>query len=221
MKIQQVIFDCDGVLVDSEIISNRIEAEYKTELGYPIDLKSQLKSFVGLSATHPIIIKLFEQLPVHYRDEVKKRVWEMFRTELKSIPYVKECLYQLKLPYCIASASSYEKIDYMLGLTDLKEFFSSQKIYTCQQVKKPKPDPEIYLWISDQLKIKPEHCLVIEDSLVGVQAASQAGMNVYAFNGGSHASIYTFKEYQESGAIHVFSDLRELQGMIEYSNQNG
>jgi beta-phosphoglucomutase-like phosphatase (HAD superfamily) len=127
-KPKNVIFDCDGVLVDSEILANRIEVEIKTKLGFPITLEEQITKFVGCGMSHPLVQAELQCLPKEYWQLVDDRCDEVYKNELKAIAGVSYVLENLKLPKCVASSSEPGYLDMKLNLTDLKKFFVDDAI---------------------------------------------------------------------------------------------
>jgi HAD superfamily hydrolase (TIGR01509 family) len=209
-----VIFDCDGVLIDSEIVSNRIEAEFKSELGFPISLEDQLKKFVGYGSNHTIIQEEMARLPEHYKATVKSRVYSALSQELKAIPHVHETIRSLPFQFCIASSSTMEKLEFTLGLTDLLVPFKN-RIYSATEVKNPKPAPDVYLWVAKEAGCQPQECIAIEDSIVGIKSAKAAGMRVIAFTGATHSFVFSEKELLDAGAMLTFSDMRKLPQILQ------
>jgi HAD superfamily hydrolase (TIGR01509 family) len=193
-----VIFDCDGVLVDSEIISNRIDAEALTTLGYEISTEESIRRFTGLNAKTVLQIILDESgkdVPLDYLISQQPKVLKAFETGLCSlIKPILEILEEMKICRCVASSSSKDRVIRCLELTDQFIFFTNQSVFTSQQVSKGKPAPDLFLFAASQMGFSPEDCIVIEDSAAGIEAAISAGMHVVGFLGGSHAH---YKWYQE------------------------
>ena len=180
-----VIFDCDGVLIDSEYLANRVEAELKTELGFPITFEEQVRKFVGMSHSHPDSIAELKRLPPHFSALVDERIVEVYKRELKSIRGTLEVMESLKLPKCVASMSEPDWLDMKLEMTNLKSFFSNA-IFHGRDVEKAKPEPDLFLYAMKQMGWKAEEGLVIEDSIHGVRAGRAAGLTVCGFLGGAH-----------------------------------
>lgn len=212
-QVTHIIFDCDGVLIDSEIVSNRIEAEFKSELGFPIQIDEQLRRFVGLGSSHPLIQSELARLPNKYKESIKERIWAAFRQELRTIPNVVQAVSDLELPYCIASSSSIEKLEFTLGLTELLPLFQG-KLYSATTVKNGKPDPDIYLHVARLLGSNPQQCIAVEDSVVGVQAAKAAGMKVLGFMGASHSYVFNQSDLMNAGTDEIFTKMSDLNSII-------
>lgn len=208
-KPKYVIFDCDGVLVDSEILANRVEAEVKTELGFPTTTEEQITKFVGLGTNHPLIKDEIRKLPSHYLELVDQRIHEIYRKELVAIPGVIETLQALKLPACVASSSELEWIDIKLTITRARSFFADA-LFSGHMVKAGKPAPDLFLYAAREMGWEPSECLVIEDSVAGVSAGRAAGMIVCGFVGGSHILSGHAERLIQAGADYVIPDIRNL-----------
>lgn len=206
---KHIVFDCDGVLIDSEILANRLEVEIKAELGFPITLEEQLHKFVGMGHSHPDLQSELKRLPAHYWRLVDERVRPIYHKELKAIPGTVEFLDRLHLPKCVASSSGPDWLDLKLSLTDLKKYFGGA-IFHGELVTRSKPEPDLFLFALKELDWRAEDCLVIEDSVHGVGAGRAAGMTVCGFLGGSHVIPGHAERLLHAGADFLISDLREL-----------
>ncbi len=209
-KPKYVIFDCDGVLVDSEILANRVEFEIKNELGFPITLEEQITKFVGCGMNHPAMQAELKRLPKDYWLKVDRRCDEVYKAELKSIAGVVNTLELLALPKCVASSSEPEYLDMKLNLTNLKLFFSQSAIFHGRLVKKSKPEPDLFLHAVEKMGWVAEDCLVVEDSEHGVKAGRAAGMIVCGFLGGAHIYPGHADKLLNAGAHYLISDMRNL-----------
>jgi HAD superfamily hydrolase (TIGR01509 family) len=213
---RHLIFDCDGVLIDSEVIAARVAVSLKAELGFPITLEEQLNKFVGLGPSSSVVKEELARMPTVYPGLVRERLWEAFRKNLKPMPgivEVLESLARLDLPTCVASSSSFERLEYTLGLTGLWKYFEG-RVFSGTQVPRGKPSPDLFLFAARHLQWKPENCLVVEDSVPGVLAARAAGMRVCGFVGGSHLkedSLAAGQRLKEAGAESVISSLDTLR----------
>ena len=208
-KLSQVIFDCDGVLVDSEILANRVEVEVKTSLGFPITLEEQISKFVGCGMSHPVMVAELQRLPKDYWQIVDRRCDEVYRAELKSIEGVLETLQKLNVPKCVASSSEPEYLKMKLASTGLSEFFPIG-VFHGRSVKRPKPEPDLFLHAVEKMGWLAEECLVIEDSVHGVRAGKSAGMIVCGFLGGSHILPGHADKLKAAGADYLVSDIRNV-----------
>lgn len=208
-KPKYVIFDCDGVLIDSEILANRVAVEIKTELGFPITLEEQLARFVGCGMSHPAMIAELERLPKDYMKRLEKRCAEVYEAELKAINGVLDTLERLKLPKCVASSSEPEHLEKKLAHTGLIQFFP-KAIFHGRLVERPKPEPDLFLHAAKALGWAAEDCLVIEDSEHGIRAGRAAGMIVCGFTGASHIYPGHAEKLLNAGADYIVSDIRNI-----------
>lgn len=214
MKPKYVIFDCDGVLVDSEFLANRVEAEFKTELGFPITVEEQIRKFTGFAANHPLVKEELSRLPANYLETVDKRIYKTYERELKAIPGVHDVLQELPHPKCVASNSDLGSMVYKLSLTNLLGHFP-KSLFSCQMVRHAKPAPDLFLFAAKTQQWQVQDCVVIEDSEAGVMAAQAAGMLVLGFLGGKHILPGQDQKLKSLGAVQVFSDMRELPKVLE------
>jgi HAD superfamily hydrolase (TIGR01509 family) len=186
-KPDLVIFDCDGVLVDSEVLSCQCLSEALGECGIELSIEQAQQLFLGRSAT--AVSQHYRQrgqpVPETFLADLKSRVRESFRRSLQPIPGVGPMLSSLRMPFCVASSSDFDRVALSLALTGLAPHFGD-RLYTSQQVGRGKPAPDLFLHAAAQMRIEPRHTLVVEDSVSGVTAAKAAGMTVWAFIGGSH-----------------------------------
>lgn len=209
-KPKYVIFDCDGVLVDSEILANRVEAEIKNELGFPITLEEQITKFTGCGISHPTLQAELQRLPKDYWQMVDDRCDEIYKTELRSISGVVNTLESLRLPKCVASSSEPDYLDLKLTLTNLKSFFPPEAIFHGRLVKKSKPEPDLFFHAIEKMGWTAEDCLVVEDSEHGVKAGRAAGLIVCGFLGGAHIYPGHADRLMNAGADYLISDMRNL-----------
>jgi HAD superfamily hydrolase (TIGR01509 family) len=216
VAIDLVIFDCDGVLVDSEVISCRAHAETLTSHGYPITAEQVLQRFLGRSMRHSIReveAELGRRLPDDFHSQVYAEIFRLFAISLEATPHIGEVLAQLAIPACVASSGPPEKISTSLNRVGLYDRFAPH-IFSAVQVPNGKPAPDLFLFAADQMKTQPTNCLVIEDSVAGVSAALAAGMTVFGFHGGSHCGRGYAETLRAAGAAATFDDMRQLPGLI-------
>jgi HAD superfamily hydrolase (TIGR01509 family) len=213
--LELVIFDCDGVLVDSEPIINRIFAETLTEAGFNISYEEVTRQFVGKSLATSLQVlqqSYGKSVPPALLELNKKRETTALKQELQPILGIAEVLKELSLPKCVASNSSPRHIQLVLELTGLLHHFDG-KLYSCHHVDRPKPFPDVYLHAASQMGFAPENCVVIEDSVTGVQAGYAAGMRVLGYapkhNDSSHHEALI-----AAGAKLVFEDMRQLPNLL-------
>ena len=216
-SIDLVIFDCDGVLVDSEVISCRAHAETLTRHGYPITPNQVLHRFLGVSdreARLMVETELGRRLPDDFEAEVKQQTLAFYTEDLKAIAHVGEAIAAIDLPKCVASSGTPEKIHHGLSSAGLYERLAPH-IFSALQVEHGKPAPDLFLFAAGQMKAAPGRCIVIEDSVPGITAARAAGMRVLGFHGGSHCTREHAARLRAAGAHHTFDDMRQLPGLIE------
>jgi len=213
MRYDLVIFDNDGVLVDSEPISNRLLAAYLTELGHPTSYEDSIRDYMG-SAMHRIhdlvLERTGERLPDDFDDVFHRRVFEAFERELRPVAGAVDVLEKLaadEVPYCVASSGSHERIRVGHRTTGLDRWFEEERIFSAQDVGKGKPAPDLFLYAAERMGVAPERCVVVEDSPLGVRAAVAAGMDVYGFTAMTPAD-------KLAGATQLFSDMGELAGLL-------
>jgi HAD superfamily hydrolase (TIGR01509 family) len=215
-RFDLVIFDCDGVLVDSEVISCRAHAETLTRHGYPITAEQVFDRFLGVSdreARLTIEAELGRSLPDDFEAQMKEAARQRYADELRSIPYIGESLAAIGLPKCVASSGTPEKIRHGLGCAGLYDQLAPH-IFSATQVKRGKPAPDLFLFAAEQMQTAPARCLVIEDSVPGITAARAAGMAVLGFHGGSHCRPGYEATLRAAGAVITFDDMRQLPDLI-------
>ncbi|MEU0057860.1 HAD family hydrolase [Streptomyces sp. NPDC006334] len=214
MPYDLVIFDNDGVLVDSEPISNRLLAAYLTELGHPTSYEDSVRDYMG-SAMHRIhdlvLERTGQRLPAEFDDEFHRRVFEAFARELRPVEGVVGVLEKLtagEVPYCVASSGSHERIRVGHRTTGLDRWFEESRIFSAQDVGKGKPAPDLFLHAAERMGVAPARCVVVEDSPLGVRAAVAAGMDVYGFTRMTPAADL-------AEANRLFSEMSELTALLD------
>jgi HAD superfamily hydrolase (TIGR01509 family) len=206
-----VIFDCDGVLVDSELITNRIFVGMLNELGLALSLEDMFDQFVGRSMPQclEIIAKLLGRpVPPHFVEQYQARSATALRAELKAVPDIETVLAALRIPYCVASSGSHEKMQTTLGITGLLPQFRG-KMYSVTEVARSKPFPDVFLHAARQQRVAPADCAVIEDTPTGVRAGVAAGMTVFGY-----CALTPKQRLIDAGARHLFERMRDLPGLI-------
>lgn len=214
-----LIFDCDGVILDSMRLHNEVEADVYRKRGITIAPEELGRRFSGvpLSAEFKILEEEFGcVLDAQVEIEMAERKKEVFAERLQSMPGVAEMLDVMEhLPRCIASGTRTEELKYALDLVNLQVLFAPH-VYSSDMVSRGKPFPDLFLFAAEQTGgHSPDRCLVIEDGVAGVQAGRAAGMHVFGFTGGSHCDSQHAERLRSAGAHLIFSDLRELPGLIE------
>ncbi|TCK68514.1 HAD superfamily hydrolase (TIGR01509 family) [Winogradskyella wandonensis] len=178
-----IIFDCDGVLVDSEPIGNQVLVDMANEVGASIDLDYAYQYFKG-NSIYDCVRHISSITNKHLSDdfvtEYRKRTYEAFKMSIKPIEGIKEVLEGIEIPFCVASSGPETKIKLNLSLTGLLHYFED-KIFSCYTIQKWKPEPDVFLFAAEAMGFSPKDCLVIEDSLTGIQAAKNGGFDVLAF----------------------------------------
>jgi HAD superfamily hydrolase (TIGR01509 family) len=209
--VDLVIFDCDGVLIDSERLGVKVDVEVLRELGWPLSESEVIERFVGRSDRENravIEAHLGRKLPDGWAEEVEERYRQRFAGELTPVAGVLEALERIVLPTCVASSATHDHLRYTLGLTGLYDRFDG-RIFSAEDVAAGKPAPDLFLHAAEQMGARPARCVVIEDSRYGVQAARAAGMRVLAFAGG-----LTPGEVLDGADTVVFDDMRELPSLL-------
>ncbi|MET7673637.1 HAD family hydrolase [Streptomyces seoulensis] len=213
MRYDLILFDNDGVLVDSEPISNRHLAAYLTELGHPTTYDESLRDYMGaaMHRVHDTVLeRTGEKLPEDFDDVFHARVFAAFEEGLRPVAGVERVLEKLTadgVPYCVASSGSHERIRVGHRVTGLDRWFDDDRIFSSQDVGRGKPAPDLFLYAAERMGVAPERCLVVEDSPLGVQAARAAGMDVYGF------TAMTPPE-KLAGATQLFSSMGELADLL-------
>jgi HAD superfamily hydrolase (TIGR01509 family) len=211
-----IIFDCDGVLVDSEVISCRAHAETLTRHGYPITQDQVLKRFLGISDRETrltVEAELGRSLPADFDMQIKQAALQRYADELGAIPHVGEAIAAIDLPRCVASSGTPQKIRHGLTCAGIYDLLSPH-IFSATQVARGKPAPDLFLFAAQQMKAAPERCIVIEDSVPGVTGARAADMVVLGFHGGSHCTPEHAAMLRTAGAAVTFDDMRQLPGLV-------
>ena len=186
-KPDLIIFDCDGVLVDSELLSCRCLSEVLAEFDLVLSVEQALELFLGRStrAIEQHYRNLGQVVPDAFLPRLKSRVLETFAASLEPISGVGAVISGLTVPFCVASSSDIDRVSLSLDVTGLRAHFG-KRIYTAQMVSHGKPAPDLFLYAADKMGADPARTLVIEDSVSGVQAGKTAGMTVWGFVGGGH-----------------------------------
>jgi HAD superfamily hydrolase (TIGR01509 family) len=212
MSYELVIFDCDGVLVDSELITNRVFTRMLNEIGISLTLEEVLERFVGRSMPYcweVISGILGHELPQKFIDDYKVRTAEVLRSKLRSVAGVEAVLTGLTCSYCVASSGTHEKMQLTLGTTGLLPKFLG-RIYSVTEVARSKPFPDVYLYAAKQMGFASSSCAVIEDSPTGVRAGVAAGMTVFGYS-----AVTPELQLRDAGASRTFSHMRELPALLK------
>jgi HAD superfamily hydrolase (TIGR01509 family) len=220
-KLELIIFDCDGVLVDSEVISCRVHADVLTRHGYPITAEQVYQRFLGRSAhegTLEVERELGRPLGEAYDLERRTTLLAELAATVEALPHLHEILSVIDTRICVASSATHEKIFTTLSRVGLYQRFAPN-IFSGTQVRLAKPAPDLFLFAAMQMQVSPARCLVIEDSVPGVTGARAAGMTVLGFHGGSHCTPGHADTLRGAGALLTFDDMRQLPEMIAQIDQ--
>lgn len=207
-----IIFDCDGVLIDSEIISAQMLIDELAALGVQIDLTYVARHFLGRS--YPTVMDTIRRefnliLPPEFEELYRARLLARFEKDLKIMPHVADVLARLKLPFCIATSSSPMRAAKSLAMVGLGHL-AGPRLFTSTMVARGKPAPDLFLYAAAQMGADPARCLVIEDSLTGVRAGLAAGMPVWRFTGGSHLKDRVLDEPEDARAHRRFASFADF-----------
>ena len=206
-----IIFDCDGVLVDSEPLAALAYQQIYSASGFAIDA-SVMQDCIGLKQID--IIAKIGSITGHYLPtEQQAQIWpttrKLFEEALKPTQGIKKFLSALKQSRCVASSSSLERISISLNLTGLIDLFKPS-IFSSSMVRNGKPAPDLFIFAAQQMRYSPQNCVVIEDSFLGVQGAVAAGMKAIGFVGGTHSNSQTAQRLLAHGAAAICSSWWEV-----------
>ncbi|NIX76713.1 HAD family hydrolase [Microvirga terricola] len=210
-----LIFDCDGVLVDSELLACQVDAEFLTELGFPYTLDDILREFVGKSladAIRQIEGDHGRPLPPDFSARANEILFARFETDLQPITSVRDAILSLPHPRCVASSSTPDRIALSLRITGLDDLF--QSVFSAVEVKRGKPAPDLFLHAAARMNAHPQECIVIEDSPAGVTGARAAGMRVIGFTGGGHCREGHADRLRDAGALDIIEHMRDLESAV-------
>jgi len=213
-----IIFDCDGVLVDSEIIAAQVESKLLTEIGYPIETADMAERFAGMSWKNILLAVEKEAdipIPARLLDSTEKLLDEKLARDVKAIPGVGQAVARIDLPRCVCSNSSSKRLKAMLTRTGAYDLFAPH-IFSARDVgeKRTKPAPDIFHHAAKVMQADPAKTLVIEDSIHGVEGATAAGMRVVGFTGASHSYRSHADHLTEAGAETVINRLTDLPPVV-------
>ncbi len=217
-QIELIIFDFDGVICDSEYIAAEVTTQLLIEHGVDTTLDKVLLTLVGLQADDKAraLSKLIcmDKIP-QFMLEVKNRSRVAYYERLKTLPYVDEIIPMLTQQLCIGSNSSLESLLVKLKIIGMEPYFPKQRLYVSSLVANPKPAPDIYLHAAKTHNVKPENCLVIEDSDHGTHAAVAAGIPVIGYHAASHCYEGYEQRLTDAGALTLFKNMRELPEILK------
>jgi HAD superfamily hydrolase (TIGR01509 family) len=213
---QHIIFDCDGVLVDSEPLSMELDYLLLRENGINLSREEVMQRFVGLTfgalieqVTHQFDMRLPDDL-IETKD---RRLLELFETQLQAVEGAEEALEAIALPRSVASNSPRTRVEAAFRIAGLSRHFGS-RITTFEDVSRGKPAPDIYFEAAARAGVRPEECLVVEDSVAGVTAAAGAGCIVLGFTGTVHDREDHAARLSSAGATAVFGHMQQLPQLV-------
>lgn len=209
--VELVIFDCDGVLVDSERIAVRIDGEVLAELGWPMSQAEVVERFMGRTHAHMVAeieAHLGHPLPPGLDESFQARYHAAFEAELTPVAGIVEALDAIPVPTCVASSGTHRRLRHTLGLTGLYDRFEG-RIFSATEVARGKPAPDLFLYAADRMGVPAARCAVVEDSGYGVLAARAAGMAAYGYTGG----LAPPERLAGPGTV-LFDDMRKLPALL-------
>ena len=211
VPIELVIFDCDGVLVDSERLANAVLAGLLTEAGLPTTTEESIATYMGLSMPSCVALaeaRLGRPLPDDILDRYHEQVFAAFDAELEAVPGVAEVVRTLRWPSCVASSGEHERMRRTLGRTGLHPDFEG-RIYSASEVERGKPHPDLFLHAAERSGADPARCVVVEDSPFGVRGARAAGMVALGYAAMTPAAVL------EAEGAETFTAMAELPARLE------
>jgi len=211
MKIEGIIFDCDGVLVETEPIAIKVLVECLDDIGIKVDFEKALDECRGGNLNDHLLRYSTQHgvdVPDNFIANFRERMYIRFEDGIKAVPGVHDLVKQLNIPYCVASNGPMKKMEITLKMSGLLPYFEGE-IYSAYDVGAWKPDPKIYLIVAEKMKLNPKSCLVIEDSAPGIQAGLEAGMQVWAY-----AEEGRREELERTGAHRVFESMSEVTHLL-------
>lgn len=206
MKFKAVIFDCDGVLVDSESMTIEVLLLLGQQIGFEMEKEAATERFAGVALQeilHYMETQAQQKFPPTIIQDYRQRTYEAFKRNIQAVPGVEQVLQSLQVPCCVASNAPKEKLQLNLGLLNLLSYFDGH-LYSAYEVKRWKPEPHLFLYAAQQLGFAPAECAVVEDSLAGVQAAKAGGFTVFGYAHGARADTLA-----QAGAV-VFDNMDAL-----------
>jgi len=225
--IKLVIFDYDGVLADVELLHNSVSAQSLREQGVDVTDEESLRLFTGISsksARELIKDKFGITIPESETDKVQRKVVDLFEEKLEPVKGVRELLEYLEevnMPSCVASGSPLFRIEKGLEVFDFKKYFPDEEVFYAAQVANGKPAPDVFLLAAERMGVRPSQCLVIEDSISGVEAAKAAGMKVVILVAGKHTQIDWFKERLVNTGVPILEEAMEVISHLNKSKSYG
>lgn len=211
---KMILFDCDGTLIDSEMIAAQVFAREWQTFGIEIDEQFFLTHFVGTGVDAEIVKQTKARLPDHVHEIVEKKFLEELLHRVTAVRGIPEVLSRIQSPMCVASNSDLPYLKMVLEATGLDKFFGN-KVYSAHDLGKFKPAPDLFLHAAQESRVEPVHCLVIEDSVAGIAAAKNAGMKVACFLAGLHINAAGRERLRAASADFYCESAEELSGIIQ------
>jgi HAD superfamily hydrolase (TIGR01509 family) len=211
VAVELVVFDCDGVLVDSERLANRVLAELLTGIGLPTTTEQSIATYMGLSmasAVERIEASLGRPVPSDFLDRYRDATFAAFDRELTAIDGVLDVIESLRWPSCVATSGDPDRVRRTLTLAGLHHHFDG-RIFSAVEVPRGKPFPDLFLHAAAAMGAAPQRCVVVEDSPFGVRAAVAAGMQPLGY-----AAMAPAARLAECGAT-TFSSMAELPALLD------
>jgi HAD superfamily hydrolase (TIGR01509 family) len=208
-----IIFDCDGTLVDSEAIAAKIFPQVWASMGLEMTPEFFVENFVGVSNTDPNVVRILSSLPANAMEVADQEFEKAWRSHVTSINGIPDLLDTLGDKICVASNSSKSYLQTVLKKTDLSSYFGD-RIFSARDRAAPKPAPDVFLHAAATMGFETADCIVVEDSLAGIQAAKSAGMLVIGFTAGLHFTS-NLKQRLRTGRADLYADsVTELQEIL-------
>ena len=214
------IFDCDGVLVDSEVLVVEFEEEALNRAGFPVSVAYIVDNYVGLSykdVAQKVEAEFGAALPPGFFDEVQQTALAHFPDRLKPVQGIPELLDEFSGPRCVASSSDLSRVRFSLSVTGLSHHFEPEYVFSAEMVPNGKPAPDLFLHAAEQLGTDPSQCIVVEDSPHGVAAAVAAGMKCIGFVAGGHCSAALPDRLVAAGAHSIATDASQVLSALANS----
>lgn len=211
-----VIFDCNGVLVDSELLATTVASEEFARAGFALPPDVIARYFTGRRAADmfaEVELAAGRRLPDNFGATVTAATLKRFRAELRATQHVAHALTWLRGRKCVASSASLDRMRMSLETVGLLKYFDPY-LFSAADLPRGKPAPDVFLLVAEKMNVRPDQCIVVEDSPVGVAAAAAAGMTPIGFVGGSHAGPHLGAHLMASGARTVINDMRLLKGTV-------
>ncbi|MEJ6482141.1 HAD family hydrolase [Nostoc punctiforme UO1] len=212
MQTELVIFDCDGVLVDSEGLGNRVLVEFIAEFGLAMKLEEAILLFKGCKMADCVAVieqRLGKKMPQDFVTQLRTRTAEAFERELRPVEGIEAALDKINLPICVASSGPSEKIKLALRVTNLLSRFE-KCIFSSYEIGSWKPAPDLFLYAAKNMGFQAPSCTVVEDSVLGVRAGVAAGMRVLGYTEQSEAHLL------EASGAHIFYSMHQLPSLLSH-----